>query len=278
MAKSFAHSSTYTPRDPNPKFKPLLAAAHEFADLSGRAVLKHFRKPILVENKAGKGFDPVTAADRAAEKMIAKALRERFPDHAMTGEEFGTNDSKSRYRWIVDPIDGTRAFIMGSPLWGTLVGLLRDGEPVLGIMDQPFTGERYFSGEHTSHLRRAGKTTTLKTRPCPALKDAILTSTHPGLFEAGRQQAVLETMEKSVRMTRFGGDCYGYCLLAAGFVDVIIEPGLKSYDIAALIPIIERAGGVVTTWDGGAASNGGDIIACGDKRLHQAALKIMGKV
>ena len=257
-------------------FKDLLEGAHAFADLSGPAVLKYFRKTIAVDNKAGSGFDPVTAADRGAEKVIAKALKTRFPGHAITGEEFGSSHSESRYRWIVDPIDGTRAFIMGSPLWGTLIGLLDGGTPLLGIMDQPFTGERYYSAEKTSHLRRNGKTATLKTRPCPSLSDAVLTSTHPGLFNEAQKEK-LARLENGVRMTRFGGDCYGYCLLAAGFVDLIIEPGLKSYDIAALIPIIERAGGIVTTWDGGPAGNGGDIIACGDKRLHEAALKVMRK-
>lgn len=257
-------------------FKALLEGAHAFADLSGTTVLKHFRKPIDVQNKLETGFDPVTAADKAAERAIAKALKTRFPGHALVGEEYGTTNAGARYRWIVDPIDGTRAFIMGSPLWGTLIGLVEDDTPVLGIMDQPFTGERFWSAEKTSHMRRgSGKTVTLKTRPCTALKDAVLTSTHPGLFAPGDQTDLLALMEKSVRMTRYGGDCYGYCLLAAGFVDIIIEPGLKSYDIAALIPIIERAGGIVTTWDGGPAFDGGDIIACGDQRLHAAALKAM---
>ncbi len=258
-------------------FKTLLEGAHAFADLSGAAVLKHFRKPIAVQNKLETGFDPVTAADKAAERAIAKALKGRFPGHALVGEEYGTVNAGARYRWIVDPIDGTRAFIMGSPLWGTLIGLLDADAPVLGIMDQPFTGERFWSAEKTAHMRRGtGKAVTLKTRACASLKDAVLTSTHPGLFAPGKQAELLARMEKSVRMTRYGGDCYGYCLLAAGFVDIIIEPGLKSYDIAALIPIVERAGGIVTTWDGRPAFDGGDIIACGDKRLHDAALKIMG--
>lgn len=259
-------------------FKVLLAGAHDFAGLAGAVALKNFRKPIAVDNKSDGGFDPVTAADRAAEKAILRALKSRFPDHALTGEEFGERDGLSAYRWIVDPIDGTRAFIMGSPLWGTLVGLLEDGKPVLGVMDQPFTGERYWSGEATSHMRRGnGRPVTLRTRACASIAEATLTSTHPGLFEAGRPREALARFEKSVRMTRFGGDCYGYCLLASGFIDIIIEPGLKTYDIAALIPIIERAGGIVTTWDGKPATQGGDIVACGDRRLHEAALKLLAK-
>lgn len=260
-------------------FKVLLEGAHCFADLSGPAILKSFRHRIAVDNKVNGGFDPVTAADRGAEKVIASALKARFPDHALTGEEFGELDGLSQYRWIVDPIDGTRAFIMGSPLWGTLIGLMDGGQPLLGLMDQPFTGERFWSSEKRTHMRRgpAGKTMTLKTRPCTKLSDAVLTSTHPGLFAKGRQQEILARFEKSVRMTRFGGDCYGYCLLAAGFVDLIIEPSLKTYDIAPLIPIIERAGGVVTTWSGEPASAGGDILASGDRRVHEAALKVLAK-
>ncbi|MEZ5901043.1 MAG: histidinol-phosphatase [Hyphomicrobiaceae bacterium] len=260
-------------------FKVLLEAAHEFADLSGSAVLKSFRRPLSIDNKAEGGFDPVTHADRAAEKVITKALKARFPDHALTGEEFGDLDGLSSYRWIVDPIDGTRAFIMGSPLWGTLIGLMDGEAPVLGLMNQPFTQERFWSSEKRAHMRRGpdGKVSTLSTRSCKNLADAVLTSTHPGLFARGRQQDILRRFEKAVRMTRYGGDCYGYCLLAAGFVDLIIEPDLKPYDIAPLIPIIERAGGVVTTWSGSAANAGGDIIASGDKRVHEAALKLLAK-
>lgn len=267
-------------------FASLIAAAHTFADLSGAVVLKHFRRSLSLDNKAaGKaaggvaGFDPVTEADRAAERAIAKALKARFPTHALTGEEYGQANGESRYRWVVDPIDGTRAFIMGSPLWGTLIGLLDEEKPVLGLMDQPFTGERFWSGEKSAHMRRAsGKASTLKTRNCRLIKEAVFTSTHPGLFKDGRQQEVLARFNAGARMTRYGGDCYGYCLLAAGFVDIIVEPDLKTYDIAPLIPIIERAGGVVTTWDGGPAASGGDIVASGDKRLHEAALKMLDEV
>lgn len=259
-------------------FAQLLAAAHAFADLSGKAVLKHFRRSHSVDNKAEGGFDPVTEADRAAERAIARALKVRFPGHALTGEEYGEVSGTGRYRWVVDPIDGTRAYIMGSPLWGTLIGLLDGGAPVLGLMDQPFTGERFWSGEKSAHMRRHdGRAAKIATRACLKLRDAVFTSTHPGLFKQGCQQDVLARLNASVRMTRFGGDCYGYCLLAAGFVDIVVEPDLKSYDIAPLIPIIERAGGIVTTWDGGTAADGGDIVACGDKRLHEAALKVLTK-
>lgn len=268
-----------TKRPGSTDFPTLLKFAHELADTSGPAVLKHFRTPIGVDNKAGIGaFDPVTKADRAAERVISKAIRTRFPDHGMVGEEYGTRDGAGHYSWVVDPIDGTRAFIMGSPLWGTLIGLLDDGKPCLGLMDQPFTGERFWSANAASYMRiGSGAVKKIKTRPCAALADAVLTSTHPDLFEGQKQQKTLSVLKSAVRMTRYGGDCYGYCLLAAGHVDLIIESGLKSYDIVALIPIIEKAGGRVTTWDGKPATSGGNIIAAGDPRIHEAAMKLIAR-
>ncbi len=260
-------------------FHSLLKTAHDLADLSGPAILKHFRRPLSVENKLGEsGFDPVTKADRAAESLIVKALRTAHPTHGIVGEEHGTHTGAGQYNWIIDPIDGTRAFIMGSPLWGTLIGLLDGAAPTLGVMDQPFTGERFWSDRTSSYLRvRDGVRKKLKTRACANLADAILTSTHPDLFEGAKQKKALTTLKSAVRMTRYGGDCYGYCLLAAGHVDLIIESGLKSYDIVALIPIIERAGGVVTTWDGKPATSGGNIIAAGDPRAHEAAMNVIAK-
>lgn len=260
-------------------FPTLLKFAHELADLSGPAVLKHFRAPVAIDNKAAKGsFDPVTKADRAAERVISQALLARFPDHGIVGEEYGTRDGAGRYNWVVDPIDGTRAFIMGSPLWGTLIGLLDHGEPALGIMDQPFTRERFWSGEKASYMRVGdAPARKIKTRACASLSAATLTSTHPDLFVGDAQQKALGALKGAVQMTRYGGDCYAYCLLAAGYVDLIVETGLKPYDIVALIPIVERAGGTITTWDGAPATNGGNVVASGDARIHEAALKLIAK-
>ena len=261
-------------------FRQLAAFAHALADISAKAIIPHFRKPISVENKAPPGsYDPVTKADRAAERAIAKALKRRYPDHTLVGEEFGTQTGQSPYRWIIDPIDGTKSFIMGSPIWGTLIGLLDGDDPVLGLMDQPFTGERYWSEQTASYLRtRDGKARRIKTRACGRLAEAIMTTTHPDLFERDDQRGVFARLKAGACMTRYSGDCYNVCLLAAGFVDVVIEPGVKSYDIAALIPIVERAGGRVTAWDGGPAANGGDVMACGDPRLHDAILKQIVKL
>jgi histidinol phosphatase-like enzyme (inositol monophosphatase family) len=262
--------------------KTLVDFAHGLADISGEVILPHFRTRLSVENKAGKtkaggaDFDPVTAADRAAERAIRKAIGARFPEHGIVGEEYGLVAGTSHYRWLIDPIDGTRAFITGSPLWGTLIGLMDGPTPMLGLMNQPFTGERFWSDGRRTRWRSAkGKVRGLETRPCARLADAILTTTHPDLFASAAEIAAFNTIKARARMTRYGGDCYGYCLLAAGFIDIIVESGLKPYDVVALVPIIEHAGGLVTTWEGGSASEGGRIIAAGDKRVHQEAMALL---
>jgi myo-inositol-1(or 4)-monophosphatase len=262
-----------------PSYKALLEFAHELADLSGSIIRPYFRKPLAVTNKGQKGsFDPVTAADRAAERAIGRAIARRFPDHGLIGEELGSRREGAHLRWVIDPIDGTRAFIMGSPLWGTLIGLLDGEEALLGLMDQPFTRERFWSGAKGTYFRNAdGKARRLRTRTCPRLADAILSSTHPDLFEKGRETDAFARLKAKARMTRYGGDCYGYCLLAAGFVDVVVEAGLKAHDVVALIPIIERAGGRISTWTGAPATAGGCIVAAGDARLHEQALAVLAR-
>ncbi len=254
-----------------------LEFAHSLADLAGGAVLPFFRRRLNVDNKAGAGgFDPVTAADRAAERVIRAAIAERFPDHGILGEEFPERPGAGRYTWVLDPIDGTRAFIMGSPLWGTLIALNDKGTPIVGMVDQPFTRERFWGVRGQARMREpSGKTRKLKTRACGSLRDAVLTTTHPQLFVHRSDAGAFERLTKKVRMTRYGGDCYGYCLLAAGYVDLVVEVGLKPHDVAALIPIIEGAGGHITTWEGAPATKGGRIVAAGDPRMHKEAITIL---
>jgi histidinol phosphatase-like enzyme (inositol monophosphatase family) len=254
-----------------------LQFAHVLADISGAAILPYFRKRLIIKNKAQQsGFDPVTAADRAAERAIRKAVLQRFPSHGVVGEEFGVRAGEGRYSWLIDPIDGTRAFVTGSPLWGTLIGLLDGATPILGLMNQPFTGERFWSDGRSTHWRRSdGKPRRIRTRPCARLADAILTTTHPEMFARPVEGERFEKVCSRVRMTRYGGDCYAYCLLAAGFIDIIVEARLKSYDIVPLVPIIEAAGGIVTTWEGKPPLDGGNVIAAGDRRVHEEALAIL---
>lgn len=257
----------------------LLALAHELADAAGRVVLPYFRRRLTVHNKARDGsFDPVTAADRAAERVIGKMLSERVPDHGMVGEEFGNRNAGAMFKWVIDPIDGTRSFVTGSPLWGTLIGLMRNDEPYLGLIDQPYTRERLWSGPKASFIREAtGRTRRIRCRPCSALTDAVFMTTHPDNFVRGAEEEGYLRVKRKARMTRYGGDCYSYCLLAAGFVDLVIESGLKPYDVLALIPVVEKAGGVMTAWDGGTAAEGGRIIAAGDPRLHEAVIKLLNR-
>ena len=254
-----------------------LAFAHRLADLSAAQILPHFRNLDSVSNKAeGADFDPVTIADREAEKTIRAAIGQAYPGHGIVGEEFGDSGGGDDFRWIIDPIDGTRAFIMGSPLWGTLIGLLESGRPVLGLMNQPFTGERFWGETGGAHYRGPGGERVLTTRACPALDQATLTTTSPDLLGAGFERERFEAVSECVLERRFGGDCYSYCLLAAGHLDLVIETGLKPHDIVALIPIVEQAGGRVSQWDGSDAAAGGRIVASGDPKLHETVLEMLG--
>lgn len=260
------------------RFEDMLGLAHELARLSGAAILPHFRTGISADNKlGGKGFDPVTAADRAAEEVIRAEIGRRFPDHAILGEEFGASGDGASHTWVIDPIDGTRSFMMGLTTWGTLIGLEHNGEPLLGLVNQPFTGERFWSGRKASHYSGPGGDRRLAVRPCGSLSEAVATATSPDLFKAGFETERFQAVKARARMTRFGGDCISYCLLAMGQIDLVVEANLAPYDIAAIVPVIERAGGIVTTWEGGAAHRGGRVIAAGDARVHAEAMKVLAE-
>ena len=251
----------------------LAALAARLADSSGDVIVPYFRQNVAIDDKAGENdFDPVTIADRRAEEVMRAIIQAERPNHGIVGEEFGVTAGTSTYTWVLDPIDGTRAFIMGMPLWGTLIGLMQDAKPIVGIMDQPFTGERFIgTPDRTLYLRGDGQR-PLSTRANERLEDALLSSTSPEMFAEGTDMDRFSAVSSACRMTRFGGDCYAYCMLAAGQVDLVVEAGLKSYDIVALIPIIEGAGGVITTWDGGNPAEGGHIVASANPTLHQKAL------
>ncbi len=261
----------------------LVAFLDELADVSGRAILPHFRSSMAVENKLAstqveKAFDPVTVADRAAEEAMRGLITARYPAHGILGEEFGRERLDAEHVWVLDPIDGTRSFISGLPVWGTLIGLERNRRPVAGMMHQPFTGER-FAGVADGVTRRAwyrgpGGDRSLKTRACASLSDAVLFTTSPHLFKAEERPAY-DRVEGAVKLFRYGVDCYAYAMVAAGLVDCVVESGLQPYDIAALIPVIEGAGGAVTSWTGGSAAEGGRVVATGDARLHDEVLRLL---
>jgi myo-inositol-1(or 4)-monophosphatase len=252
------------------------AFINELASVSGETILPFFRTALSVEDKGGHhgGFDPVTAADRAAETAMRTLIRRSFPNHGIIGEEYGPERADAEYVWVLDPIDGTKSFISGMPAWGTLIALLHSGEPVFGMMNQPFTRERFSGDGAKAHYRGPAGARDLRVRPCTELAQAVLFTTSPLLMNAG-DRAVFGRVEQAVRLSRYGGDCYAYCMLAAGHVDLVIETELKPYDVVPLVPIITGAGGVITTWQGGTPNAGGRIVAAGDKRVHAAALQML---
>ena len=265
-------------RRPTLNANAALKFAHTLADKSAEVTLRYFRKSPAVENKEAdaKAFDPVTAADRGGERVMANLVARTFPDHAIHGEEFGTHNDGARFTWVFDPIDGTRAYIMGQPLWGTLIALTDKDKPIVGMMDQPFTGERFWAAQSGAFFRiQGGRARRLSTRKRCDLQQSILTTTHPDLFQKTADRRAFRRLKETTLMTRYGGDCYNYCMLAAGHVDLVVEVDLKAHDIAALVPIVEGAGGCISTWEGAPAAQGGRIIAAGSAKLHDAALAIL---
>lgn len=257
----------------------LLAFANHLADTAADVTLRHFRTAPAVDDKSGGGaalFDPVTEADRGAERAMVDEIVAHHPDHGIHGEEYGVRNAGAPLTWVLDPVDGTRGFVMGTPLWGTLIGLVEDGRARLGIMDQPYLGERFVGlGDRAEFRRNGGEPRPLVTSSRQHLADAYLTTTAPELFTDAPDADAFARLSAQTKTTRYGLDCYGYCLLAMGFIDVIAETGLKAYDIVALIPIIEGAGGVVTDWDGGTAIHGGRILASANAALHDQAMAVL---
>jgi myo-inositol-1(or 4)-monophosphatase len=201
-------------------------------------------------------------------------IREHFPAHGIVGEEYGSERADAEYVWVLDPIDGTKSFIAGMLAWGTLIGLMRFGEPVFGSMHQPFTREHFFGDGGAARYRGPGGDRELRVRACESLREAVMFTTSPLLMNDA-DRIFFRKVENAVRLSRYGGDCYAYCMLAAGQIDLIIETELKPHDVVALIPIIAGAGGVITTWENEPAQRGGRIVAAGDKRVHAAALEML---
>ena len=244
------------------------------ASVAAAETLPRFRRQGAVANKFASGFDPVTDADQETERAICALINAEFPDHGILGEEHTRENLGNSHVWVIDPIDGTRSFISGMPIWGTLVGLTVDGDAVAGALSQPFTGELFYANGNGSHYEGPGGPHKLSVRKTTELADATMFTTTPALFK-GEMRKRYDYLESLVQLARYGTDCYAFAMIAAGQVDIVVDPGLKPYDIVALIPIIEQAGGIVTTFEGGPAENGGDIIATATPELHAAALKIL---
>ena len=247
---------------------PFLTLAAALADAAGAAVRPYFRQPLAVDDKPDSS--PVTVADRAAEHAMREMIADRFPEHGIIGEEFGREREAAEFVWVLDPIDGTKSFISGVPLFGTLIALARRGRPVLGIIDQPISRERWVGA--------AGRPTTfngaaVRCRPCSSLATATVFSTSPDMF-TGADAAAHARLAAAAKLVRYGADCYAYGLLALGFIDLVVEASLKPYDFSAMLPIVEGAGGVATDWSGAplTLASDGRVVVAGDPRAHRAAL------
>ncbi|WP_203293924.1 histidinol-phosphatase [Maricaulis parjimensis] len=251
-----------------------LKLAHALADAARAAIRPFFRTGTSIDNKLETGFDPVTAADRASEQAMRALLAEHRPEDGIVGEEFGDVAGRSGRRWVLDPIDGTRAFISGLPSWTVLIALEVEDRPQIGIIDQPHLGERFAGTRDGTRLHHAGTVRDLAVREGVSLGSAILSSTDPYLFEGAEADAFAAVRER-VRLTRYGFDAYAYAMLAAGGIDLVIESGLQIYDVQAFIPVIEGAGGIVTNWDGGDPSQGGQVVAAASRDLLEAALECL---
>lgn len=254
-------------------YPALTRFAERLADAAGQTILPYFRgEGANAANKATNGFDPVTEADKAAERAIRAIIDAERPDDAILGEEYGHKEGTSGWTWYLDPIDGTRAFMAGLPVWTTLIGLVRDGKSVLGIIDQPYLNERYVGAPGGSYMiGQDGARSELKVRRCEKLTDAILATTDYFIFTPPERGA-FEHLRATAKLTRYGLDAYAYARVAGGSMDMVVEAGLQSYDVAALIPVIENAGGVVTDWCGRPASLGGQIVAAANRDILDEAL------
>ena len=253
-----------------------LAFAIQALQEAGEIALRYFRQTIRVDNKLGdSGFDPVTCADREVESCLREKLGERFPTFGIVGEEGGISPGDDDINWIIDPIDGTKAFISGFPTWGMLLGLQQGEEILAGLMFQPMTGELFYGSAAGSFLQRGEQTLPLQTSNTERLGEAILYCTHESMFADDKNLAAFRRISQQSRLQRFGGDCYAYCMLALGLVDLVVEDTLQPYDIVPLIPIIEAAGGVVTDKLGNCPVNGGFVVAAATKELHQEVMSLL---
>lgn len=253
----------------------LIATAHELADAARKATLAHFRsKSLSADNKKSLSFDPVTIADRESEERMREILARRRPQDAILGEEFGNKSGTSGLTWVLDPIDGTRGYLSGTPTWGVLIACYDEAGPIYGIVDQPYIGERFEGGLGRAEVNGPMGRVALQTRVPRDLSEAILFTTFP---EVGSEQegAAFRAVAAQAKLVRYGTDCYAYALIAAGQIDLVIEAGLHAYDVGGPIAIIEAAGGIVTDWEGNPCPMGGRVLAAANREIHAQALALL---
>ncbi len=262
---------------PDKQLQELLNFATEVIESAGEIALKYFRSPITVDNKKGSdSFDPVTVADKEIELYIRGRIADSYPQYSILGEEQQEHQGNDDFKWVIDPIDGTRAFISGTPLWGILLGLMEGNDCQLGLMHQPYLHETFIGSSVGAFLKKGSSTQPIATRDTSELSEAILYCTQPSFFTSAADLDAFNQFAGHCNLMCFGGDCYSYCLLANGFIDLVIDGSLKPWDIIPLIPIIEATGGIVTDWRGETATVGGNIIAAANPELHEKTIEFFG--
>ncbi|GHC49148.1 histidinol-phosphatase [Neogemmobacter tilapiae] len=252
----------------------LRSVAHELAEAARKATLQHFRTALDAENKETDRFDPVTVADRLSEERMREILARRRPQDGILGEEYGAKPSENGLTWVLDPIDGTRSYLAGTPTWGVLISVADETGPIYGLIDQPYVGERFEGGFGLAEMTGPHWNRPLKTRSARPLSECLLMSTFPEVGTA-EEGAAFRKLVPQCRLTRYGTDCYAYALIAAGQIDLVVEAGLQPYDVQAPMAVIEAAGGIVTDWTGKRNPQGGRILAAANAQVHAAALAVL---
>ncbi len=258
-----------------PDWTDLTRFAVALAEASASEILPYFRRNTAVEVKDGPVWDPVTEGDRAGERIIRRLIEERYPDHGIHGEEYGTKEARSPFTWVLDPVDGTRSFVCGMPTWATLIGLSYEGRPVVGLMNQPVVGDMFYGSPEGAWHDYRGAVTAIRTRSGIPLARASIGTTAPELYRSERDQDGFQRLRHAAQLTRYGGDAYFFCVMAAGHLDIAMDAGLQPYDIAPLLPIVTGAGGVAAEWTGGDPAKGGNVITAGSEALLDEAMAVM---
>lgn len=258
-----------------PDWDELTRFAITLAEASAAAILPFFRQNAAIDVKDGPVWDPVTEGDRAGERAIRALIERRFPDHAIHGEEYGIKEGASPFTWVLDPVDGTRSFVCGMPTWATLIGLSFEGRPVLGLMNQPVVGDMFYGSPLGAWHSYRGTASPITVRRNVPLARATLGTTAPELYRSEQNQRRFQDLKSRVQLTRYGGDAYFFCMMAAGHLDIAMDCGLQPYDITPLLPIVTAAGGVAAEWTGGDLARGGNVITAGSQALLDEALAIM---
>ncbi len=258
-----------------PDWAELTRFAIALAEASAAEILPFFRRNTQVDIKDGPVWDPVTEGDRAGERIIRQMIEERYPDHGILGEEYGAKESRSPFTWVLDPVDGTRAFVCGMPTWATLIGLSYEGKPAVGLMNQPVVGDMFYGSPEGAWASHRGTESHIATRKGIPLSRALVGTTAPELYRSEENQRRFQQLKSRAQLTRYGGDAYFFCMMAAGHMDIAMDCGLQPYDITPLLPIVTGAGGFAAEWTGGDIMKGGNVITAGSRELLDEALAIM---